>query len=139
MTARAERLLVALIVACAPRSERETLSGDLLEAAAECRERGALAREALASLPALVAWRIRRLGPARLGVAALAAVVSAGVALGAVEALWHVVLSWVPRRAGHVMPAAWTWFAVALATEAGVLGAWLGARLVTILWGGRTS
>ncbi len=139
MNTALDRLVLAAVVAFAPPGERDALAGELLEAAAVARDGHGLAREALRSLPALLLWRIRRLGARPALLALLAGAVSAALVYAAGEAFWHFVLSFVPRRAGHAMPLAWSCTWITLAEAAGIAGAALGARLGQRLTGGRRS
>lgn len=134
-----ERALLAVLAHCAPADERESLVGDVLEAAAESREPGALAREVLRSLPAIALWRVRRLGARPLALALMCALISAGAAWMAGDRAWHFVLSLVPRRAGHAMPIEWMVVIGALAELAGMAGAAVGARLGRRWFGGRAT
>ena len=132
------RALFAAVAALAPAGAREALLGDLFELAAAPRGHGAALCEALRSLPSLLAWRARQCGAEPLVLGLVAGLACAALAAGAVDALWHTVLSHVPRRAGHAMPGLWIGVDVTFTMCAGVLGAGYGAQMGRLWRGGRT-
>ena len=132
-----DRTALALLSLATPQGDRPAMIGDLLEMAAAGEPH--LARQALTSVPAMLALRVRRGGGVRVCAFACGAALVAGSAVMlAFGSLWAFVLFQVPLRAIGALP--FTWWCVGLvpALLAGFVAGQLSWRLAVRLIGGRS-